>query len=82
MFLPFYNYRHLEGRDYWNWSFPMRSNPIWTLRVAQECMLGLPVSYTKDLELKISNPIPDSYKETFERELQKNNKFANTVIWC
>ncbi len=65
------NYRHLEDRNSWSRDFPLRSNPIWALRVAQECMLGLPVSYTKDLELMISNPVPDSYKETFERVLKK-----------
>jgi hypothetical protein len=77
------NHRHLSyDRTRWCRDFPLRSNTIWTLRVAQECMIGLPVSYTKDLELMISNPVPDSYKEAFERVLKKNNKFANTIIWC
>jgi len=60
----------------------MRSNTIWSLRIAQECMLGLPASYTKDLELRVSGPIPDAYKDTFKRTLEKNNHFANTMIWC
>ena len=82
MFLPLLNYRHLQGRGYWCRTFTDRSNTAWTLRVAQECMLGLPVSYNKDLKLEITYQIPEEYKDTFKLTLERNNHFANTVIWC
>ena len=66
----------------WEFDFPLRRNSIWMLRVSEECLLELPVSYDKDLNMRVSNPIPESYKETFSRTLERNRKFANTMIWC
>jgi hypothetical protein len=67
----------------WEFEFPLRRNSIWMLRVSEECLLELPVSYHKTPPIhRVANPIPESYKETFSRTLEKNRKFANTMIWC
>ncbi len=83
MFLTNYNnYRHLYGRKDWCKAFDLRDKPIWVLRVAQECMLGLPVSYTKELEMRVARPVSPDYEDLFKRRLAQNNYFANTIIWC
>lgn len=78
------NYRHLDGKVQWNLRYPMRKNTNWVKRIAEECMLGLPISYLKGFksEPSICRNIPLEYAETFSRELKIHNKLANTLIWC